>query len=165
MSGRWFDEWEVGDQLVHEVRRTVTETDNLLMSALTHNPQALHIDAEAAAESEFGRILVNGTFTFALMVGLSISDTTLGTLVANLGYDKVVMPKPVFIGDTMRAESEVVELRASRSRPNAGIVTFRHRLINQRNETVCECLRAALLLRSTATATGTARASVIAARR
>jgi acyl dehydratase len=164
MSGRWFDEWEVGDQLVHEVRRTVTETDNLLMSALTHNPQALHIDAEAAAESEFGRILVNGTFTFALMVGLSISDTTLGTLVANLGYDKVVMPKPVFIGDTMRAESEVVELRASRSRPNAGIVTFRHRLLNQRNETVCECLRTALLHRSTAT-TGTARASVIAARR
>lgn len=165
MSGRWFDEWEVGDQLVHEIRRTVTETDNLLMSALTHNPQALHIDAEAAAESEFGRILVNGTFTFALMVGLSISDTTLGTLVANLGYDKVVMPKPVFIGDTMRAESEVVELRASRSRPNAGIVTFRHRLINQRNEVVCECLRTALLHRSTATATATARASVIAARR
>jgi acyl dehydratase len=168
MSGRWFDEWEVGDQLVHEIRRTVTETDNLLMSALTHNPQALHIDAEAAAESEFGRILVNGTFTFALMVGLSISDTTLGTLVANLGYDKVVMPKPVFIGDTMRAESEVVELRASRSRPNAGIVTFRHRLINQRNEVVCECLRTALLHRSTATATATttatARASVIARR-
>lgn len=151
MSGRWFNEWQVGDHLVHEVRRTVTETDNLLMSALTHNPQALHIDAEAAAQSEFGRILVNGTFTFALMVGLSISDTTLGTLVANLGYDKVVMPKPVFIGDTMRAESDVVELRPSRSRPNAGIVTFRHRLMNQRNEVVCECLRTALLFKSDAT--------------
>lgn len=150
MSGRWFNEWQVGDHLVHEVRRTVTETDNLLMSALTHNPQALHIDAEAAAQSEFGRILVNGTFTFALMVGLSISDTTLGTLVANLGYDKVVMPKPVFIGDTMRAESDVVELRPSRSRPNAGIVTFRHRLMNQRNEVVCECLRTALLFKSDA---------------
>ena len=165
MAGRWYNEWQVGDHLVHEVRRTVTETDNLLMSALTHNPQALHLDAEAAAQSEFGRIVVNGTFTFALMVGLSISDTTLGTLVANLGYDKVVMPKPVFIGDTMRAETDVVELRPSRSRPNAGIVTFRHRLTNQRNEVVCECLRTALLHRSTATATATARASVIAARR
>ena len=120
------------------------------MSTLTHNPQSLHIDVEAAAESEFGRILVNGTFTFALMVGLSINDTTLGTLVANLGYDKVVMPKPVFIGDTMRAESDVVELKASRSRPAAGIVTFRHRLMNQRNEIVCECLRTALLKRRSA---------------
>lgn len=145
MAGRWFDEWQVGDRLAHEVRRTVTETDNLLMSALTHNPQPLHLDAEAAAASEFGRILVNGTFTFALMIGLSVGDTTLGTLVANLGYDKVVMPKPVFIGDTMRAETEVVAIKASRSRSEAGIVTFRHTLLNQRNETVCECLRAALL--------------------
>jgi acyl dehydratase len=147
MSGRWFDEWNVGDHLSHEVRRTVTETDNLLISTLTHNTQPLHLDAEAASSSEFGRILVNGTFTFALMVGLTISDTTLGTLVANLGYDKVVMPKPVFIGDTMHAESDVVELRASRSRPRAGIVTFRHRLLNQRNEVVCEGLRTALLSR------------------
>jgi len=147
MAGRWFDEWRVGDHLAHEVRRTVTETDNLLMSALTHNPQPLHLDAEAAAASEFGRILVNGTFTFALMIGLSVGDTTLGTLVANLGYDKVVMPKPVFIGDTLRAETEVVEVKTSRSRPRAGIVTFRHRLLNQNNETVCECLRAALLNR------------------
>jgi len=140
----------VGDRLVHEIRRTVTETDNLLMSALTHNPQPLHLDAEAAAASEFGRILVNGTFTFALMIGLSVGDTTLGTLVANLGYDKVVMPKPVFIGDTMHAETEVVELKDSRSRPGAGIVTFRHRLLNQRNEIVCECLRTALLNRKPA---------------
>jgi len=117
------------------------------MSALTHNPQPLHIDAEAAAASEFGRILVNGTFTFALMIGLSVGDTTLGTLVANLGYDKVVMPKPVFIGDTMHAETQVMELKDSRSRPGAGIVTFRHRLLNQRNEVVCECLRTALLNR------------------
>ena len=150
MAGRWYDEWKVGDRLVHEIRRTVTETDNLLMSALTHNPQPLHLDAEAAAASEFGRILVNGTFTFALMIGLSVGDTTLGTLVANLGYDKVVMPKPVFIGDTMHAETEVVELKDSRSRPGAGIVTFRHRLLNQRNEIVCECLRTALLNRKPA---------------
>ena len=147
MGGRWFDEWKVGDQIEHLIRRTVTETDNLLMSTLTYNPQPLHLDAEAAAASEFGRILVNGTFTFALLIGLSVHDTTLGTLVANLGYDKIVMPRPVFIGDTLRAESEVVELRASRSRPNSGIVTFRHRLRNQRNEVVCECIRTALLAR------------------
>ncbi|MES2496556.1 MAG: MaoC family dehydratase [Pseudomonadota bacterium] len=150
MAGRWFDEWAVGDSLQHEIRRTVTETDNLLFSTMTHNPQPLHIDLEAAKASEFGQILVNGTFTFALMVGLSVSDTTLGTIVANLGYDKLVMPKPVFIGDTMRAQSEVVELRDSRSRPDAGIVTFRHQLINQRDEVVCDCLRLALLRRKPA---------------
>jgi len=148
MAGRYFDAWQVGDRLVHELRRTVTETDNLLFSALSHNPQPLHLDAEAARASEFGQILVNGTFTFALMIGLSVGDTTLGTLVANLGYDKVVMPRPVFIGDTLRGESEVVELRASRSRPDAGLVTFRHRLLNQRDEVVCECLRTALLKKS-----------------
>jgi len=151
MAGRWFDEWTVGDRLTHDIRRTVTETDNLLFSTMTHNPQPLHLDAEAARQSEFGQILVNGTFTFALMVGLSVGDTTLGTLVANLGYDKLVMPKPVFIGDTMRAETEIVELRESRSRPDAGIVTFRHRLLNQRDEVVCECLRSALLRRKPAT--------------
>ena len=147
MPGRWFDEWRIGDRLVHAVRRTVTETDNLLISTLTHNPQPLHLDAEAAAASEFGRVLVNGTFTFALMIGLSVGDTTLGTLVANLGYDQVVMPKPVFIGDTLRAESAVTHLRESRSRPNAGIVTFQHQLLNQRDEVVCECARTALLSR------------------
>ena len=150
MAGRWFDEWRVGDRIVHEIRRTVTETDNLLFSTMTHNPQPLHIDAEAAKASEFGQILVNGTFTFALMVGLSVSDTTLGTLVANLGYDKLVMPKPVFLGDTLRAESEVAELKDSRSRPEAGIVTFTHRLLNQRDEIVCQCLRSALIRRSPA---------------
>src|SRR3546814_10240460 len=111
MAGKYFDEWTVGERIQHEIRRTVTETDNLLMSTLTHNPQPLHLDIEAARASEFGQILVNGTFTFALMVGLSVGDTTLGTLVANLGYDKVVMPKPVFIGDTLRAETEVTELK------------------------------------------------------
>ncbi|MBD8734119.1 MAG: MaoC family dehydratase [Sphingomonas sp.] len=150
MAGRYFDRWAVGDRIVHEIRRTVTETDNLLFSTMTHNPQPLHLDAEAAKASEFGQILVNGTFTFALMVGLSVGDTTLGTLVANLGYDKLVHPKPVFIGDTMRAETEVAELKPSRSRPNAGIVTFMHQLINQRDEIVCQCLRSALLLRTPA---------------
>lgn len=145
MAGRWFDEWDVGDRIVHEIRRTVTETDNLLFSTMTHNPQPLHIDAEAARASEFGQILVNGTFTFALMIGLSVGDTTLGTLIANLGYDKLVMPKPVFIGDTLHAESEVTELKPSKSRPGAGIVTFAHRLINQRDEVVCQCLRMALI--------------------
>jgi len=147
MSGKFFDEWQVGERIVHEIGRTVTETDNLLFSTMTHNPQPLHIDLEAAKASEFGQILVNGTFTFALMIGLSVGDTTLGTLVANLGYDKLVMPSPVFIGDTMRATSEVVELKESRSRPGAGIVTFRHELINQRGEVVCRCLRTALLKR------------------
>ncbi len=147
MAGRWFDEWQVGDRITHEIRRTVTETDNLLFSTMTHNPQPLHIDLEAAKASEFGQILVNGTFTFALMIGLSVGDTTLGTLVANLGYDKVVMPKPVFIGDTLRVDTEVMSLRASRSRPNAGIVTFQHQAINQREEVVCQCLRSALLSR------------------
>jgi len=147
MAGRHYDEWQTGDRIAHEIRRTVTETDNLLFSVMTHNPQPLHIDVEAAKASEFGQILVNGTFTFALMIGLTIADTTLGTLIANLGYDKLVMPKPVFIGDTMRASTEVSELRESRSRPDAGIVTFMHELTNQRDEVVCRCLRSALLKR------------------
>ena len=150
MAGRFYDDWAVGDTIVHEIRRTVTETDNLLFTVMTHNPQPLHLDAEAARASEFGQILVNGTFTFALMVGLSVGDTTLGTLVANLGYDKLVMPKPVFIGDTLRAETEVHALKDSRSRPDAGIVTFAHRLHNQRDEIVCQCLRSALIKRSAA---------------
>ena len=145
MAGRFFDQWAVGQTIVHDIRRTVTETDNLLFSTMTHNPQPLHIDVEAAKASEFGQILVNGTFTFALMIGLSVGDTTLGTLVANLGYDKLVMPKPVFLGDTLRAETEVVELRASKSRPGAGVVTFSHRMLNQRDEIVCQCLRMALI--------------------
>jgi len=150
MAGKHFDEWTIGEKIEHEIRRTVTETDNLLFSAMTYNPQPLHIDAEFAKNSEFGQILVNGTFTFALMAGLSVSDTTLGVLVANLGYDKLVMPKPVFIGDTLRATTEIVELKESKSRPQAGIVTFKHEMINQRNETVCQCLRMALVKRKAA---------------
>ena len=148
MAGRYFDQWQVGDRIEHEIRRTVTEADNLFFTVMTHNPQPLHLDAEAAKASEFGQILVNGTYTFSLMVGLSVGDTTLGTLVANLGYDRLVMPKPVFIGDTLHATSEVTELRESKSRPDAGIVTFTHEAINQRGEVVCRCLRSALLLKS-----------------
>src|SRR3954466_16399541 len=113
MSGRYYDEWQIGDTGAHAATRTAAATDNLLFSTLTHNPQPLHIDAEAAKASEFGQILVNGTFTFSLMVGLSVGETTLGTLLANLGYDKLVMPKPVFLGDTVRVETEVVALKPS----------------------------------------------------
>jgi acyl dehydratase len=145
MAGRYFDELQIGQIFRHSPHRTVTETDNLLMTTLTHNPQPLHLDAEYAAGTEFGRIVVNGLFTFSLMVGLSVSDTTLGTLIANLGYDAVTMPKPVFIGDTLRAETSVLELRESKSRPNAGLATFEHRMFNQRGELVCRCKRTALL--------------------
>ena len=147
MPGRYFDEWQVGDRVEHSISRTVTETDNLLISTLTHNPQPLHIDHEAAAKTEFGKPLVNSVFTFGLMIGVSVNDTTLGTLVANLSYDKLVFPKPVFVGDTLRSESECIELRESKSRPNAGIVTWAHRSFNQRSELVCECTRSALLLK------------------
>ena len=147
MPGRYFDEWRVGDRIAHTVTRTVTETDNVLISALTHNPQPLHLDYQAAAETEFGKPLVNSCFTFGLMVGVSVHDTTLGTLVANLGYDRLVFPAPVFVGDTLRSESECLALRESKSRPNAGIVTWAHRSFNQRDELVCECTRTALLLK------------------
>ena len=150
MQGLYLEDFEVGRKFEHALRRTVTEMDNTLFSCLTHNPQPLHIDREAAKASEFGQILVNGTFTFALMIGLSVGDTTLGTLVANLGYDKLVMPKPVFIGDTLRADTEVIALKESRSRPDAGILTFQHRAINQRDEIVCQCLRSALIKRKPA---------------
>ncbi len=148
MAGRYFDEWRIGDRVEHQVTRTVTETDNVLISALTHNPQPLHLDREAAAASEFGQPLVNSVFTFGLMVGVSVSDTTLGTLVANLGYDKLIFPKPVFIGDTLRSETECIAVRDSKSRPTAGIVTWVHRSFNQRGELVCQCERSALLLKT-----------------
>lgn len=147
MAGRYFDEWTVGDRIDHSITRTVTETDNVLISTLTHNPQPMHLDHEAAAKSEFGKPLVNSVFTFGLMIGVSVGDTTLGTLVANLGYDALKFPNPVFIGDTLRSESECVAVRESKSRPNAGIVTWAHRSFNQRGELVCECTRTALLLK------------------
>jgi acyl dehydratase len=147
MAGRYFDEWKVGDVIAHAVTRTVTETDNVLVSALTHNPQPMHLDHEVAGASEFGRPLVNSVYTFGLMVGVSVSDTTLGTLVANLGYDRLIFPAPVFVGDTLRSESECLEVRESKSRPSAGIVTWEHRSFNQRGELVCKCSRSALLLK------------------
>ena len=147
MAGRYFDEWQVGDIVAHPITRTVTEADNLLITTLTHNPQPLHLDAEAARASEFGRIVVNSCLTFSLTVGVSVAETTLGTLVANLGFDEVRLPSPVFIGDTLRFESEVVSLRESKSRPEAGIVTWAHRAINQRGETVCTMTRTALIAR------------------
>ncbi|WP_309662690.1 MaoC family dehydratase [Sphingomonas sp.] len=147
MPGRYYDGWQVGDRVAHEITRTVTETDNVLISALTHNPQPLHLDHELAAKSEFGKPLVNSIYTFGLMVGVSVADTTLGTLVANLGYDKLVFPNPVFAGDTLRSETECTALRTSKSRPNAGVVTWTHRSFNQRDELVCECTRTALILK------------------
>lgn len=150
MAGRFFDELEIGDAIAHEVTRTVTDVDNILITTLTHNTQPLHLDAEIAGASEFGRILVNSCFTFSLMVGVSVTDTTLGTLVANLGFNDVVFPKPVFVGDTLRTDSEVIAKRASKSRPDAGIVTFKHVSTNQRGEIVAQCTRTALLRKAPA---------------
>jgi acyl dehydratase len=150
MPGRYFDEWKVGDRVEHSISRTVTETDNLLISTLTHNPQPLHIDHEAAAKTEFGRPLVNSVFTFGLMIGVSVNDTTLGTLVANLGYDRLVFPKPVFVGDTIRTETEVLSVRESKSRPAHGIVEIRTRGLNQRDEIVCEFERSFLIAKRSA---------------
>ena len=144
MPGKYFDEWTIGDKITHQPSRTVTETDNLMFSAMTHNMQPLHLDVEYAKASEFGQILVNSCFTFSLAVGLSISDTTVGTLIANLGFDKVVTPKPTFIGDTLICSTEIMELRESKSRPNCGIVTFKHELTNQRGEIALSCLRTVL---------------------
>jgi acyl dehydratase len=125
----------------HAIRRTVTEMDNTLFSCLTHNPQPLHIDHHFAAASEWGRPLVNSLFTLGVMIGISVNDTTIGTTIGNLGMSEVKFPKPVFHGDTLRATTEVVSKRRSRSRPDAGIVVFRHRAFNQKDELVAECLR------------------------
>jgi acyl dehydratase len=147
MAGRYFEEFQVGQILAHDIHRTVTETDNVLISTLTHNPAALHLDAEYAAGTEFGRVLVNSCFTLSLMVGVSVHDTTHRTAIANLGWDEVRFPQPVFIGDTLRIETEVQALRESKSRPDAGIVTFIHRAFNQRDEEVANCKRQALMLK------------------
>ena len=147
MAGLYFDELTVGQTFGHALTRTVTETDNLLFSAMTHNPALLHLDAEYCAGTEFGQRLVNSVFTLGLMVGISVGDTTLGTAVANLGWDEVRFPKPVFVGDTLRIETEIVDLRESRSRPGQGIVTFLHRAYNQRGELVALCRRSGLQLK------------------
>lgn len=147
VSGRWFEEFEVGTVVRHATRRTVTETDNVLFTTMTMNPAPLHLDADYAASTEFGRPLVNSMFTVALVVGLSVPELTLGTIVAQLGLENVTFPKPVFPGDTVRVETEVVAVRPSRSRPDAGLVVFEHRAYNQRDELVCQARRAGLMHR------------------
>jgi acyl dehydratase len=147
MPGLWFEQFEIGRTFVHEVRRTVTDMDNILFSSLTYNPAAIHIDHEYAKSTEFGRPLMNSIFTLGLVVGLSVQDTTLGTTVGNLGWEEVAFPAPVFAGDTIRAETKVVAVRESKSRPAQGIVTFEHLGFNQRSELVCRCRRVALMMR------------------
>ncbi|MGU1062100.1 MaoC family dehydratase [Pseudomonas aeruginosa] len=152
MAGLYFDELQVGQVFKHDIQRTITESDNVWFSAITHNPARLHLDEEYCRENtEFGQRLVNSAFTLGLMVGISVGDTTLGTAVANLGWDEVRFPKPLFHGDTIRVETEVLELRESRSRPNAGVVVFLHRAYNQHGDLVAHCRRSGLQLkRSTA---------------
>jgi acyl dehydratase len=150
MAGLWFEEFKVGQEFQHEIRRTVTEADNMWFSNATYNPAAIHIDAEYCKGTEFGQPLVNSIFTLGLVIGLSVQDTTLGTTVANLGMTDVVFPKPVFAGDTIRSRTTVLEIRPSKSRPNAGIVSFLHQGFNQRGEEVCSCKRQALMLRKAA---------------
>ena len=145
MRGRWYEELPVGLRVRHGLTRTVTEADNLLFTTLSMNPQPLHLDAEIAAKTEFGQILVNSMFTLALVIGLSIYETTLGTTVANLGFSKIDFPNPVFLGDTVHVETEVVDARLSSSRPGQGIVTFEHFGYNQRDEVICDAVRAALM--------------------
>ena len=147
MAGKYFEELEPGHVFQHQPGRTVTETDNLLFTTLSMNTQPLHLDAEFAKTTEFGQVLVNSLFTLSTLIGLSVGDTTLGTTVGNLGFEKVEFPKPVFIGDTLYAETEVLEKRESKSRPQWGIVTFEHRAKNQRDEVVARCRRAAMMLR------------------
>ncbi|WP_323042827.1 MaoC family dehydratase [Gemmobacter sp.] len=148
MPGVYFDELSVGQVFVHALRRTITEMDNVLFTSMTHNPALLHLDEEyCRTETEFGARIVNSAFTLGLMVGISVGDTTLGTAVANLGWDEVRFPNPLYHGDTIRVETEVLELRPSKSRPNAGIVTFQHRAWNQKGQLVAVCKRSGLQLK------------------
>lgn len=150
MAGRWFEQFVDGEVIAHDTRRTVTETDNVIFTTLSMNPAAIHLDHDYSSRTEFGKPLMNSVFTLGLVVGLTIADTTLGTTVGNLGFEEVKFPKPVFAGDTIRAETTVVTKRESKSRPTQGIVTFIHRGINQRGETVCECRRLALMMKAPA---------------
>ena len=147
MPGLYFEEFRVGQTFDHPIRRTITEADNVFFTALTHNPAAIHLDAEYCKGTEFGRPLVNSALTLGFMVGISVNDTTHGTTVANLGWDEVRFPHPLFHGDTIRVESEVLEVRESRSRPENGIVVFAHRAYNQDDVLVGSCRRSALMLR------------------
>lgn len=147
MAGLYFEEFAEGQVFEHAITRTVTEMDNVLFTALTHNPQPLHLDEEYAKQTEFGQRIVNSLFTLGLMIGISVNDTTLGTTIANLGMTDVAFPKPVFHGDTLRMRSIVRSLRASKSRPQAGVVEFEHQAHNQRGELVASCLRSAFMKR------------------
>ncbi|MBD5802282.1 Bifunctional protein PaaZ [Azoarcus sp. Aa7] len=145
MAGLYFEEFGVDQVFRHEIRRTVTEGDNVWFCAATYNPAQIHIDADYCANTEFGRPLVNSIFTLGLVIGLSVQDTTLGTTVANLGMTDVKFPAPVFAGDTLKSVTTVLNVRESASRPNQGIVTFRHEGYNQRGELVATCQRQALM--------------------
>jgi len=151
MPGLYFEEFSIGQTFQHPIRRTVTEADNVFFTAMTHNPAQLHLDEEYAKGTEFGTRIVNSLYTLGLMIGISVGETTLGTTIANLGMDEVRFPKPVFHGDTLRVETEVLEIRASKSRPTQGIVVFLHRAINQRAEIVAQCKRSALMMKKTVT--------------
>ena len=150
MAGKYFEEFSVGQVFKHQPGRTITEMDNVLFTTMTMNPQPLHLDEEFAKQTEFGQRLVNSLLTLGIAVGLSVADTTLGTTIANLGFDKIDFPKPVFHGDTIYVETEIVDKRESRSRPDAGVVFFEHRAINQRQELVARVRRAGLMRRKPA---------------
>jgi acyl dehydratase len=147
MAGLYFEQFVVGHVFEHAVTRTVTEMDNTLFSVMTLNMQPLHLDAHFSEKTEFGQRLVNSLFTLGLVIGISVTDTTLGTTIANLGMSDIRFPKPVFHGDTLHVQTEVKSLRASGSRSDAGIVEFVHRGINQRDDIVCICHRSAFMKR------------------
>lgn len=151
LSGRWFEEFEVGQVIDHAVTRTVTESDNVMFTCLTMNPQPMHLDADFAEKHEFGKPLVNSLFTLGLVVGIGVYELTLGTTMANLGFAKVEFPNPVFVGDTVWVETEVTAVRGSKSRPEVGIVNFEHRAYNQRDTLICLAARAAMMRRKPAT--------------
>ncbi len=147
MAGKYFEDLEIDRVFEHLPHRTVTETDNLLFTTMTHNPQPLHLDAEFARQTPYGQIIVNSYFTLALVVGLSVGDTTLGTTLGNLGMEKVEFPNPVFVGDTLRVQTRIIDKRASQTKPDRGIVWFRHQGLNQRDELVCDALRKGMMLK------------------
>lgn len=145
MAGLYFEEFHVGQEFEHALTRTVTEHDNTMFSLMTMNPQPLHLDAHFAEGTEWGQRLFNSYYTLAILVGMSVYDTTLGTTIGNLGMTDVVFPKPVFAGDTLRARTKVLSMRESKSRPNAGIVEFEHTALKQTGEVVAVCKRTAFM--------------------
>ncbi|MEO1397300.1 MAG: MaoC family dehydratase [Pseudomonadota bacterium] len=151
MAGLYFDAFFVGQTFQHGLRKTVTESDNMLFSTMTLNPQPLHIDRHFAASTEWGEPLVNSLFTLGLVIGISVHDTTIGTTIGNLGMSETNFPHPVLQGDTIRVETEVAAVRASRSKPDRGIVDFVHRGYNQNDILVCECRRQAMMMRELST--------------